>query len=165
MVRVGDPAPDFTVPKAGGEAYNDVEAFTLSAALEEGPVVLAFYPAAFTSGCTEEMCTFRDEMDGFEALDAQVYGISVDLPFSQNIWIQEHGLNFPMLSDWDHAVTRAYDVVLEGMYGMIEASQRSIFVIDTDGVIRYAWVRDDGNPDFGELIETVRAEVARVVAP
>jgi peroxiredoxin len=83
MVQVGEAAPDFTVPMADGDAYNDLEPFTLSEALAAGPVVLAFVPAAFTSACTDELCTFRDSMARFRGLDARVYGLSVDLPFSQ----------------------------------------------------------------------------------
>ncbi|WP_255193513.1 redoxin domain-containing protein [Natronobeatus ordinarius] len=160
MVRAGDPAPDFTVPKAGGEAYNDLEAFTLSDALGDGPIVLAFFPAAFTSGCTAEMCAFRDSMDAFEELDAQVYGVSVDLPFAQNVWIDDHELSFPMLSDWDHEVIHAYDVVLEDMYGSIEVAQRSVFVLDAEGTVTYRWVREGENPDFEAFVEEVREAVA-----
>lgn len=162
MVQVGDPAPDFTVPKAGGTAYNDVEAFTLSEAVGGGPIVLAFIPAAFTSGCTEEMCTFRDMYEGFEAIDARVFGVSVDLPFAQNIFIMEHGLTFPMLSDWRHEVTEAYDVVLEGMYDLVDTSERSVFVIDDDGIIGYKWVRDGDNPEFEPFVEDIRTEVERI---
>ena len=164
MVDVGDVAPDFTVPKAGGEAYNDVEAFTLSDAVGGGPIVLAFFPAAFTSGCTAEMCSFRDSMGEFDELDARVYGVSVDLPFAQNVWMREEGLNFPMLSDWNHDVIHAYDVVLEDMYGMIEAAQRSVLVLDADGVVTYRWVREGENPDFGELVSEIREAVAEVAA-
>ena len=162
MVAVGDQAPDFTVPMAGGSAYNDLDEFTLSDALEDGPVVLAFYPAAFTSGCTEEMCTFRDEMARFDELNADVYGVSVDLPFSQNVWIEQESLNFPMLSDWDHEVIHAYDVVYPDLYGSIEAAQRSIFVVDEDGTVTYRWVRSGDNPDFEELIDETRAAVAEI---
>jgi peroxiredoxin len=163
MVDVGDTAPDFTVPMAGGSAYNDIEEFTLSEALGDGPVVLAFFPAAFTSGCTEEMCRFRDSMASFEELDAQVYGVSVDMPFSQNIWIEQESLNFFMLADWDHEVIHDYDVVYPDLYGSIEAAQRSIFVVDTDGSITYKWVRGEENPDFEELVEETRAAVAETV--
>lgn len=162
MVEEGDRAPDFTVPLAGGDAYNDVEPFTLSDAIGDGPIVLAFYPAAFTSGCTTEMCAFRDSMSSYEELDAQVYGVSVDLPFSQNIWIEQHGLNFPMLSDWDHDVIYKYDVVYDGMYDMIEAAQRSLFIIDEDGTISYAWVRDGDNPDFDVFVSDIRDRVAEL---
>lgn len=160
MVREGENAPDFTAPKAGGDTYNDLERFTLSEAVGEGPLVLAFYPAAFTGGCTEEMCAFRDSLHEFESLDAQVYGISVDLPFAQNIWIQEHELNFPMLSDWDHEIIRKYDVILEDMYGMIEAAQRSVFVLDREGTVVYKWVRDGDNPNFATFVEKLQSIVA-----
>jgi peroxiredoxin len=160
MVDIGSEAPEFTVPVAGGEAYNDVEPFTLSEELGGGPTVLAFYPAAFTSGCTEEMCAFRDSMATFDDLDASVYGVSVDLPFAQNVWIEEEGLNFPMLSDWDHEVIEKYDVVLEDMYGMVEVAERSVFVLDADGVVTYKWVRDGENPDFGALVAEIGDAVA-----
>lgn len=160
MVDKGETAPDFTAPLAGGQAYNDVEPFTLSDALGEGPVVLAFYPAAFTSGCTEEMCVFRDSMDAFDDLEAQVYGISVDLPFAQNVWIMEHGLGFPMLSDWNHEAIRKFDVVDEDMYGMIETAERSVFVLDDEGIVTYKWVREGDNPDFEEFVAGLRDEVA-----
>lgn len=160
MVETGREAPDFTLPKAGGAAYNDVEAFRLSNAVGEGPVVLAFYPAAFTGGCTEEMCAFRDSMSVFDELDASVYGVSVDLPFAQNIWIREEELNFPMLSDWNHDVIREYDVVLEDMYGMVDVAERSVFVIDSDGVVTYRWVREGDNPDFDELVSETQDAVA-----
>jgi peroxiredoxin len=163
MVDVGDQAPDFTVPMAGGSAYNDIQEFTLSEALSDGPVVLAFYPAAFTSGCTEEMCTFRDRKNAFDDLGAQVYGASVDLPFSQNVWIAQEALNFPMLSDWNHEVIHDYDVVYPEMYGAIEVAQRSVFVVDGDCEVRYRWVRDGDNPDFGDLIADTRAAVAELV--
>jgi peroxiredoxin len=158
MVDVGDEAPDFTVPKAGGTAYNDVEPFALADHVAEGLTVLAFFPAAFTSGCTEEMCAFRDSMSAFDEVDARVYGVSVDLPFSQNVWIRQEELNFPMLSD--HEVIHAYDVVLEDMYGMIEVAQRSVFVVDADGVVTYRWVREGDNPDFEDLVSEVADAVA-----
>ena len=162
MLDVGDRAPDFTITMAGGKAYNDLEDFELSAALEDGPVVLAFYPAAFTSGCTDEMCAFRDAMPNFEDLDAQVFGVSVDLPFAQNIWIRQEGLNFPMLSDWEHDLIHTYDVARDDLYDRIEAAQRSIYVIDTDGRITYTWKREGDNPDFGELVAEVEAAVAAI---
>lgn len=161
MVEEGDKAPDFTVPLAGGSAYDDVTEFTLSGALYTESIVLAFYPAAFTGGCTEEMCTFRDSMEAFNDLDAHLYGISVDLPFAQNIWIQEHGLSFPMLSDWNHDVSRKYDVVYNDMYGLIETAQRSVFVINAEGTVTYKWVRDGKNPDFEDLVSNVLIEVRK----
>ena len=162
MVEEGQQAPDFTVPLAGGDAYNDLSEFTLSEAIGDGPIVLAFVPAAFTSGCTDELCAFRDTYGEFRELDAAVYGVSVDLPFAQNVWIREHDLGFPMLSDWDHEVIHAYDVVLPDMYGRIEVAQRSVFVIDEEGTVAYRWVRDEENPDFEEFVEELRSVVANI---
>lgn len=162
MVEKGEQAPDFTVPKAGGTAYNDVESFTLSNALGPGPVVLAFFPAAFTGGCTAEMCAFRDSMTVFNDLDARVYGLSVDLPFAQNVWMQEHDLTFPMLSDWNHDVIERYGVVRENMYGLFNVAKRSIFVLDSDGVVTYKWVRDGDNPAFETFIPGLEAELERI---
>lgn len=162
MPEVGDTAPGFSAVVAGGNTYNDIDTVTLTEILETGPVVLAFYPAAFTSGCTEEMCTFRDNMSAFAEVNAQVYGISVDLPFAQNIWIQEESLNFPMISDWDHGITEAFDVVLPKMYDAVDVAQRSVFVIDTEQTIRYAWIRDGDNPDFGKLVAEVHDAVVAI---
>ena len=159
MVSEGDRAPDFTIPLAGGNGYNDVSEFTLSEVIGDGPIVLAFVPGAFTSGCTEEMCTFGSELGSFEALDASVYGVSVDLPFAQNVWITQEGFGVPMLSDWDHEVIRLYDVVYEDMYGSIEFAQRSVFIIDSDGIVTYRWVREDGNPQFDPFVDDIRERV------
>ncbi len=164
MVSVGEIAPDFTIPKAGGSAYNDISEFILSDALGDGPLVLAFFPAAFTSGCTDEMCAFRDSIHAFNDLNAQVYGISVDLPFALNVWIEQEGLNFPMLSDWNHDVIRQYDVVRSDLYGSIESARRSVFVIESDRTVAHKWVRADENPDFGELIDHVLDQVKAVEA-
>ena len=161
MPDVGDSAPDFVLPMAGGDSYNDIEEFRLSEALESGPVVLAFIPAAFTSGWTDEMCAFRDSLAAFEEVDAQVYGVSADLSFAQNIFIQQEGLNFPMLADQDREVIGAYDVILEDMYGYFEVAQRSVFVVDTDGTVAWKWVREGDNPDdFGEFVDDVAETVA-----
>lgn len=160
MLDVGEAAPEFTLPKAGGEVYNDIEEFTLSAALGDGPIVLAFIPAAFTSGCTAEMCAFRDSMHRFEELDTQVYGVSVDLPPAQNVFIREEELTFPMLSDWDHEVIHDYGVVLPEMYGQFEVAKRSIFVLDSTGTVTYRWVQGEGEIDFETVVESVEEAVA-----
>lgn len=152
-VEVGDDAPRFSLPMAQGRAYNDIEEFSLAEALDDGPVVLAFFPAAFTSGCTDELCAFTEGIEAFERLDAQVYGVSVDLSFSQNEFIVKEDLDVPLLSDHAREVTRAYDVVLPDMYGHFEVSQRAVFVVDGEGVVRHRWVREGDNPDFGELVD------------
>ncbi len=155
MVQQGETAPDFTVPLATAD---DVDEFTLSEEAGDGPLVLAFFPGAFTSVCTDEMCEFRDELDGFEALDASVYGVSVDAPFAQQAFIEDNDLNFPMLSDFDHEVIEEYDVLLEsliGIYGPV--AERAVFVVDDDGEVTYRWVGED--PSYTPDMEEVRAAV------
>lgn len=162
MIHEGDTAPNFTVPIAQGETYDDIGTFTLSDHYERRPVVLAFYPAAFTSGCTREVCQFRDSMSQFKQLDAAVFGVSVDLPYAQNIFIQEYDLNFSMLSDVDHNVIETYGVIYPTDFGF-DMAERSIFVIDETGEVLFRWVRDGENPDFEWLMdETITAvEAAR----
>lgn len=159
MLEVGDTAPDFTLPLAGGEVYNDIESFSLGDALGDGPIVLAFFPSAFTSGCTEELCTFGDGLSRFEALDADVYGVSVDLPPAQNVWTIREGVDLPMLSDWDHEVIHAFGVVDPAMYDQYEAAKRSIFVLDAEGTITYRWVETESETNFDAVVEVVREAV------
>jgi len=157
MVQEGDKAPDFTVPLA---TEDDVDEFTLSDEVGDGPIVLAFIPGAFTSICTNEMCEFRDSLGEFEELDASVYGVSVDGPFSQQAFIGDNDLNFPMLSDFDKEVIEAYDIVLEslvGIYGPV--AERAVFVVDNDGNVAYRWVGEDPSytPDMEEVCAAVEA--------
>ena len=109
--EVGQSAPDFTLPDA------DRQPQTLSGFRGKN-VVLAFYPGAFTGVCTTEMCTFRDQMEQFNSLDAQVLGISVDGAFSLKVFSDQNNLNFPLLSDFARQVVNQYDVALENFAGM-----------------------------------------------
>ena len=91
----------------------------------------------------------------FNAFDAQVYGVSVDLPPAQNVFIMQEGLTFPMLSDWDHEVIHNDGVVVPEMYGQFGVAKRSIFVLDEEGTITYPRVEHEGAIDFGAVIDTV----------
>ena len=105
MISVGDDAPDFTLPLAHGP----IDSFTLSEHLDEAPLVFAFFPAAFTPTCTTEMCTFRDRLSEFEAVDATVYGVSIDTPFAQNAFRDDIELDFSLISDTNKEIIDAYD--------------------------------------------------------
>ena len=155
MVRTGDSAPDFTAPLATG----DVESITLSERLEEeAPIVLAFFPGAFTGVCTTEMCTFQDRLAAFEDVDASVYGVSVDSPFALNAFREENGLSFGLISDFEKELIDDYDVRMDfadlGVYGV---AKRSVFVVDSSGEITYAWVSDDPGvePEYDEVERAV----------
>ena len=118
-------------------------------------VVLAFFPGVFTGVCTTEMCTFRDRSDAFNSMDAQVFGISVDAIFSQKAFSDANNLNFPLLSDYKRETVNAYGVSLPNFAGMegYTASQRAVFVIDKDGVIRFKWIGENPGkePDYDEV--------------
>jgi peroxiredoxin len=151
MVDVGDGAPEFTVPLADGD---DVESFTLSNHLGDGPVVLAFFPGAFTGVCTHEMNQLQDSLSAFEAADATVYGVSVDPPFSLNEFHDALGIEFDLISDADGTVIDAYGVADDDFAGFgYTAAKRSVFVVDADGHVSYKWVTDDPGvePDYDEL--------------
>ena len=159
MVEVGDDAPEFTAPLANG----DIEVVSLSDLVDEdAPLVLAFFPAAFTGVCTDEMCTFRDELSGFEDVGATVYGVSIDTPFTHNEFRDQNDLNFDLVSDNDKEIIDAYDVSMDFEdFGVYEVAKRSVFVVDADGEVTYKWVSDDPGvePDYEE-VEEAAAEAA-----
>lgn len=154
MAAIGSDAPDFTL------FNNKREKVTLSEQRGKN-VVLAFFPAAFTGVCEKELCTFRDALALFNDLDATVYGLSVDAPFANNAFAEKNQLNFPILSDYAREAVRAYGVAHDDFAGMpgYTASKRSVFVIDKQGKIAYAWVADvpSQEPNYDEVQAAVRA--------
>ena len=150
-VDVGTKAPDFTLPN------QDRESVALSDELEKGPVVLAFFPAAFSSVCQNEMCTFRDSMAELNKSSAKVLGISVDTFFAQKAWADQQKLNFPLLSDFNKDVIRKYGVVNPDMIGLKDISKRAVFVIDRNGVVRHREVLDDARnePNYEKIKQTL----------
>ena len=154
MRTVGDDAPDFAAPRVS----NETEPFRLSNRRDAGPVVLAFFPAAFSTTCTAELCTFRDELDAFTDLNATVFGISTDLPYALSRFRAEHDLGFDLISDNDGSIIDAYDVVDEWEdINLPGVAQRAVFVIDTAGTIRHAWRADNPGqePDYDAVAEAV----------
>jgi peroxiredoxin Q/BCP len=129
-VGVGDPAPDFTLPGVQGTQRRD---YTLSD-LRGKKVVLAFYPGDFTAGCTKQLCSYRDEFEDFEGVDAVVLGISPQDVDSHERWIAEKGFQFPLLADPDKLAIKAYD-----LEAPIIGVRRAIFLVDAEGIIRYRY--------------------------
>lgn len=153
MVEVGDDAPDFKL------LDTERNKRTLSE-FSGRNLVVAFYPGAFTSVCTQEMCALRDSMAKFNDMDAEVVGISVNDPFSNKAFSDQNQLNFPLLSDYARVAVSDYGVAMEDFAGMegYTAAKRSVFVVDKDGVVRYKWVSEDPGvePDYGEIEEQLR---------
>ena len=147
---VGSKAPDFTLMNENREPV------TLSS--QKGhPVVLAFFPAAFSGTCTKELCTFRDSMAKLNNAKAQVYGISVDTFFTLGAFKKDQNLNFPLLSDFNKDVIQSYGVFNPDMIGLKGIAKRATFVIDKDGVIRHAEVQEDARnePNYDKVFETL----------
>jgi peroxiredoxin len=149
-ITAGQIAPDFTIPD------HDKNLISLSAQKGKN-VLLLFFPAAFTGTCTKELCQTRDDIAFYNSVNAQVYGISVDLPFSLNKFRAEQQINFPLLSDFNKEVSTRYDsIYTDWILGFKGVSKRSAFVIDKEGIVRYAEVLEDATkiPDF-EAIKKV----------
>ena len=123
-------------------------------------IVLLFFPLAFTSTCTAELCATRDDISSYNNANAQVFGISVDSRFVLAKYKEEQKLNFPLLSDFNKEVSAAYGCLYETFIGMNGVSKRSAFVIDKEGMIRYAEVLEDAGkiPDFA-AIKKVLSEI------
>jgi thioredoxin-dependent peroxiredoxin len=124
-LKVGDQAPDFTLPDTEGTPV------TLSALLHKGPVILAFYPKAFTPGCTQQNQNFRDHFTEVSAKGAQVVGISVDDVATQKKFKEKYQLPFPLLADQGGKVAEAYT----GKIPVIGLAKRSNVVIGEDGKV------------------------------
>jgi glutaredoxin-dependent peroxiredoxin len=126
-------------------------------------VLLLFYPQAFTGVCTKELCGVRDNIALYNTVDAQVLGISVDSVFTLKKYKEEQELNFPLLSDFNKEVSDAYGSLYETwIFDMKGVSKRSAFVIDREGVVKYAEVLDNAGevPDFQKINHEL-SELAR----
>lgn len=140
----GQNAPDFTLKANTGEKI------TLSDYRGESPTVLLFFPLAFSPVCTSELITVRDDYATYEHLGARVLALSIDSQFTLKAWAEQLELPFPLLSDFNKDVARAYGTLDEDFFGMKGVSKRAAFVVDEDGTIVYRWVSDDPGklPEF-----------------
>lgn len=130
-LNVGDKAPDFSLPCATKDSIT--EALKLSDTIGKNNIILAFYPADWSGGCTVEMCTMRDNFGVLSDLGATVFGISGDYVYSHREWAKHHDLQFGLLSDHDHDVARKYSSYND-QTGM---NLRTVYVIDKKGNIAY----------------------------
>lgn len=144
QIKIGQKAPEFSL--------YDSERNKVSLSDFKGKnVLILFYPQAFSSTCTEELCTVRDDIGRYSNAQAQVLGISVDSIFTLKRYRDEQGYNFPLLSDFNKEVSRAYDSLFENwIFDMKGVSKRTAFIIDKEGMIQYTELVEskDGVPDF-----------------
>lgn len=149
-LSTGSKAPDFTLKTKNADGLADVR---LSDNFGKKNTLLLFFPAAFTSVCTDEMCSISGGLSAYTDVNADVIGISVDSPFAQEAWANKEGITFRLASDLNKEVTIAYDVLLEDLAGIGSAAKRAAFVIDKSGVIQYSEATPTPKelPDFGAV--------------
>ena len=150
-LAVGVQAPDFSLAPAPGP-----DRVTL-AEHRGHPVVVLFFPLAFSSVCTAEMCRMADDWSAWRDLDATVLGISVDSPFVTKKFAAETGVPFPLLSDFNKEASSSYGVLYPDFFGMKGVSKRAAFVVDVDGTVAYSWVTEDADvmPPFEKIREVL----------
>jgi peroxiredoxin len=134
-IAVGSKAPDFTLKTKTADGLKDVR---LSDNFGRKQTVLLFFPAAYSSVCTQELCDQSSGLGDYAKLGAEVYGISVDGPFALEAWGNQSKIGITLLSDLNKTVTRAYGVAFPTFAGIYETAARAAFVIGLDGVIKYA---------------------------
>ena len=155
MVEVGQKIPDI-------ELYDTEKSAVRLSSYKGKPVVLLFYPGAFTGTCTKEMCTFRDSMSKYNGMN--VVGISVDAPFANKAFKSENNINFPLLCDFNRDAVKAFNNYHENFAGLkgYTASKRAVYVLDGDQVVRFKWVTE--NPGVEPDYATVSREADKVRA-
>jgi len=153
-VQKGQPAPEFSL-------FDDAKNKVSLSDYKGKNVVLLFFPFAFTSVCTAELCSVRDNLTSFNNANAQVFGISVDALFTLAKFKEEQQLNFPLLSDFNKTASRAYNVLYDVFpaFELQGVSKRAAFVIDKEGIIQYSEVcaTPGDQPDFKAIQETLSA--------
>ena len=150
-IKVGDKAPSFSLYSTDKEEVS-LDNF------KGKNVVLLFFPMAFTGVCTTELCSMRDDIASYQSLDAEILAVSVDSPFTLGKFKDDQNLNFTLLSDFNKEVSRAYDTIYEDfVLGLKGVSKRSAFVIDKEGLVRYAEVLESAGdlPNFTAVKETL----------
>lgn len=151
ILKAGDKAPDFSL-------YSTVKEKVTLSDLKGHNVVLLFFPFAFTSTCTAELCSIRDGKEVYDQLEAKVFGISVDSVATLSYFKASHNFNFELLSDFNKEVCRSYGAFYdEFTLGMRGVAKRAAFVIDKNGFLKYTEVLENAGslPDFEDIKNTL----------
>ncbi len=156
-IPVGSKAPDFSLKSKQASGLVDVK---LSNNLGKKNTVLLFFPAAFTSVCTREMCEISDGMSSYSSLNADVIGISVDTPFAQEAWALKEKITFTLASDLNKETIKKYDVVFPMLAGVGDTAARAAFIVDKNGVIQYS--EQTPTPKDLPNFDKVKAALARL---
>ena len=156
-IAVGSKAPDFTLKSKSAAGVTDVK---LSANFGQKNTVLLFFPLAFTSVCTQEMCDISNGLNAYGQLNADVIGISVDSPFAQEAWAQKEKIAVKLASDLDKKTAADYGVLLPDLLGFGATAARAAFVIDKHGVVQYS--EQTATPKDLPNFQAIKATLARL---
>ena len=156
-IPIGAKAPDFTLKSKQASGLVDVK---LSNNFGKKNTVLLFFPAAFTSVCTKELCDITSGLNAYSGLNADVIGISVDTPFAQEAWAQKEKIGITLASDLNKEVIKKYDVVFPMLAGIGDTAARAAFVIDKKGVVQYS--EQTPTPKDLPNFEAVKAVLAKL---
>jgi peroxiredoxin len=153
-IPVGSKAPDFTLKSKQASGLVDVK---LSNNLGKRNTVLLFFPLAFTSVCTQEMCDVTAGLNAYSSVNADVIGVSVDSPFAQEAWAQREKIGITLASDLNKETAKAYGTLLADLIGLGAVSARAAFVIDKNGIVRYSEQTPSPKelPNFQAIKETL----------
>jgi peroxiredoxin len=153
-IPVGSKAPDFTLKSKQASGLVDVK---LSNNFGKKNTILLFFPLAFTGVCTQEMCDITSGLNAYRSFNAEVIGISVDSPFSQEAWAQKEKIGITLCSDLNKETARCYGTLLPDLMGLGSVSARAAFVIDQNGVIQYSEQTPSPKelPNFTAIKETL----------
>lgn len=153
MVEIGNIAPQFTL-------YNTQKEVETLSDYEGKAVIILFFPMAFSAECTDEMNKVQEMISDINELDADVIGISVDSPYVLEEFKKKNGYEFPLLSDYNSEVSRAYGALhAEFAFGMKNVSKRAVFVVSPERKIAYKEVLDDPSnlPNFEKIQDTLKS--------
>src|SRR6266567_828126 len=153
-IPVGSKAPDFTLKSKQASGLVDVK---LSNNFGKKNTLLLFFPLAFTSVCTQEMCDITSGLNAYSGMNAEVIGVSVDSPFAQEAWAQKEKIGVTLCSDLNKKTAESYDTLLPDLIGLGAVSARAAFVIDKSGVIQYSEQTPTPKelPNFNAIKETL----------
>ena len=158
VLRLGQKVPEFALPDA------DQKMRSLAELTKQGPVVLAFFPFAFSGVCDKEMCAFRDGFGSLQGAGAQLVGISVDSAYTLRAFTQTYNLQFVLLSDFNKKVAKLYGVLQDPWVGLgyKGVAKRAVMVVDQQKKLRYRWVTDDPSeePPYSEVAKAAQKLVS-----
>lgn len=154
MLNVGDPVPDFTLPLVHADGKRDPVSFHQLLRQANGPVVVGFFPLAYSGVCTREMCEFRDRQAVFDHVGARSVGFSVDTPHSLVEWAKANQLRHPIFSDANHQVVEKLWATMT-VGGVEKRAKRGWMVVSPQGKVVEKWVSDD--PGVWSGVEPINA--------